>query len=43
LLPQVIRQILADDTRDDVVEAARRKRDDPKIAVAGFELGVVSA
>jgi hypothetical protein len=29
LLPQMLRKILADDTRDDVVGAARRKRDDP--------------
>ena len=29
LLPQVIRQVLADDARDDVVGAARRERDDP--------------
>src|SRR5262249_41363683 len=29
LLPQMIRQILADNARDDVVGAARRKRDDP--------------
>jgi hypothetical protein len=29
LLSQMIRQVLADDARDDVVGAARRKGDDP--------------